>query len=94
MVTRVLLKYQPDEHEPVELIQRQTQVFGEEELREPDLTCAGRGGVVPLPTPRLPTLPQPLPWSTDGAFSLAMPDVRGKTAFHWASSRSPADRAW
>lgn len=91
MVTRVLPKYQPDEHEPVELIQRQAQVFGEEGLREPDLTCAGRGGVVPLPTPRLPTLPQPLPWSTDGAFSLAVPGGHDKTAFHWASPKLPTD---
>jgi hypothetical protein len=40
MVTRVLLKYQPDEQEAVEPIQRQAQVFAEEGLREPDLTCA------------------------------------------------------
>ena len=91
MVTRVLLKYQPDEHEPVELIQRQTQVFGEEELREPDLTCAGRG-VAPLPIPRLPTLPKPLFWNTDDAFALAMPDARGRTAFRGASSMSPTDQ--
>ena len=42
MVTRVLLKYQPDEHELVELIQRQAQVFGEEGRHEPDLCKKGR----------------------------------------------------
>lgn len=53
-------KYPPDEQEAaMELIQQQTQVFGEEGLREPDLTCTGRGSVAPLPTPRLPKLPEP-----------------------------------
>ena len=42
MVTRVLLKYRPDEHELVELIQRQAQVFGEEGRHEPDLCKKGR----------------------------------------------------
>lgn len=92
MVTRVLLKYQPDEQEAVELIQRQAQVFGEEGLSEPDLTCAGRGGVVPLPTPHIPTLPEPLFWSTDDAFAQAMPNARGRTAFRGASSMSPTDQ--
>lgn len=43
MVTRVLLKYQPDEQEAVELIQQQAQVFGEEGLHDrPDMCRKGR----------------------------------------------------